>query len=868
MKTTIFFPILCCLASFVHAQLSLDFSSGNLRNWSGDTSKFALVAGALQLSDNSPGSANQAYLSIAAPTGADTSTTWEFLVNLAFSPSPTNFARIYLAASQSDLSKALNGYFVQVGGINGDSDALQLYRQDGDRVTPFLNGRSGGVGSPTVNVRVRVRRSSSGMWTLEADYEGGRTYVNEGSAQDRSYPTGAHFGWQCRYSATRNKAFSLDDVLVNPLFTDRSAPVLLGIAAIDAQNILLRFNESIDAASATNVNNYDLSPRAGNISTASVDPANPANIRVNLSEKMQNLREYTCSVTGIRDAAGNTAGSQSGKFTYFEISKAAEGDILISEIMADPTPSLGKLPVAEYLELWNVSNKVIALEELLISNGGTPLRIGTGLFLPNTFLTLCAPENAAGFQAFGSVQGVPNFPALSNSGDDISLRTTGGIVLNLVNYTLDWYRDEDKAQGGWSLERISAGVPADCPGNWQASKDPIGGTPGRINSVNNQLTDLSGPRLVTAVSLNPQELLLSFDEPLDPFSAEDPRRYALTDGIGVLDAVLQANQTTLILSLNAPLQVAKAYTLTLAPGVKDCLGNTQSRNQQILTGLPQAPVAGDLLINEILFNPKSGGSDFVEVYNNSNKLINLKGMLLINRQKTSGSIQSSVSTDYLLAPGRYLAIAESVQDLKQHFIIKDSLALLRNALPTLEDKEGNITLLYNNVRLDSFNYSSKLHSPLLDDEEGVSLERLNFELPTNASGNWHSAATSAGSATPGYTNSQLFSPGTSTGESIFRLEEAKFSPDGDGFQDVLLLPYQTDKPGYLANIIVFDVNARPVKRLARNESLATEGVLKWDGSTDELLRARIGLYVVWIELFEPNGNKSLQKLSCVLAGRL
>jgi hypothetical protein len=100
------------------------------------------------------------------------------------------------------------------------------------------------------------------------------------------------------------------------------------------------------------------------------------------------------------------------------------------------------------------------------------------------------------------------------------------------------------------------------------------------------------------------------------------------------------------------------------------------------------------------------------------------------------------------------------------------------------------------------------------------------------------------------------------------LEEAKFSPDGDGFQDVLLLPYQTDKPGYLANIIVFDVNGRQVKRLARNESLAAEGILKWDGTTDELLKARVGVYVIWIELFEPDGGKVLQKLSCVLAGRL
>lgn len=868
MKTTIFFPVLCCFVSFLQAQLSIDFSSGNFQGWSGDTSKFAVVNGTLQLSDNNPAASNQAYLSLPAQTSSESVTTWEFLINLAFSPSTTNFPRVYLAASQGNLGQALNGYFVQVGGINGDLDALQLCRQDGNNIVVLLNGRAGGAGTPTVNVRVRVKKSTTGSWTMEADYTGGRNFEAEGTVQDQTYATGSYFGWHCRYSSTRNKAFSLDDVLIDPLFADRTPPSLLGVEAVDAQTILLRFSEALDATTAIEVNRYDLNPAAGTISGARFNGGSTREILLNLSQPMQNLKEYTCTATGIRDAVGNVAGVQSGKFTYFEIGKVAVGDILISEIMADPTPALGTLPTVEYLELWNVSNKVIALEELQISNGGTPVRLGTGLFLPNTFLILCAPENVSDFQPFGPVQGVSGFPALTNSGDDVSLRSTSGVFISLVNYTDAWYRDVDKAQGGWALELINAAATLDCPGNWRASVDPTGGTPGRINSINNQVSDRSGPRLVTAVSLNAQELLLTFDEPLDPVSAEDITRYALTDGIGVVDAILQANKQGVQLILSAALQNAKAYTLTLAPGIQDCLGNRQNSSQQILTGLPQAPVNGDLIINEILFNPQSGGTDFVELYNKSQKLISLRGMLLINRQKTSGGIQSTITSDYLLAPGRYAAVAGSKADIQQRYIVKDSAAIFGNALPTLDDDAGNITLRFNNITLDSFNYSNDLHSPLLDDEEGVSLERLNFDLPTNSAGNWHSAAISAGGATPGYTNSQVYRPGTPQGDAVFRLDEAKFSPDGDGFQDVLLLPYQTNAPGYLANIIVFDVNGRPVKRLARSESLASEGILKWDGTTDELLKARVGVYVIWVELFEPGGGKSVQKLSCVLAGML
>lgn len=868
MKTTIFFPILCCFATFLQAQLSMDFSNGTFQGWSGDSSKFAVVNEVLQLMDNNPAAANQAYLSLPAATGSGVATSWEFLISLTFSPSTTNFPRVYLSASQSNLSQALNGYFVQVGGINGDLDALQLCRQDGNNVVVLLNGRAGGAGTATVNVRVRVKRSITGAWTMEADYAGGRSFVAEGTVQDQTYPTGSHFGWVCRYSATRNKAFFLDDVLIDPLFSDKTAPTLLGIEALNAQSILLRFSETLDATTASELNHYDLNPSAGNINSANLVAANPSQVLLTLSQALQNLREYTCTITGIRDVAGNAAGVQAGKFTYFEIGKVAVGDILISEIMADPTPALGTLPAVEYLEIWNVSNKVIALDELQISNGSTPVRLGTGLFLPHTFLILCAPENVSAFQPFGPVQGVTGFPALTNAGDDVSVRSTAGVFISLVNYTDAWYRDVDKAQGGWALELISSTATLDCPGNWRASVDPTGGTPGRTNSINNQISDRSGPRLLTAVSLNTQELLLTFDEPLDLVSAEEISHYALTDGITVVDAILQGNRSSVRLILSAALQNAKAYTLTLTRGIQDCLGNAQTTIQQILTGLPQAPAVGDLIVNEILFNPKSGGTDFIELYNKSQKLINLRGMLLVNRQKTSGGIQSTITADYLLAPGRYAAVAGSAADIQQRYIIKDSAAVFSNVLPTLDDDAGNITLRYNNITLDSFNYTKNLHSPLLNDQEGVSLERLSFDLPTNSTGNWHSAAISVGGATPGYTNSQLYRPGAAQGDAVFRLDEAKFSPDGDGFQDVLLLPYQTNAPGYLANIIVFDVNGRPVKRLARSESLASEGLLKWDGTTDELLKARVGVYVIWVELFEPSGGKSLQKLSCVLAGQL
>ncbi len=46
----------------------------------------------------------------------------------SFSSSATNNGRVYLASDQSDLTKPLNGYYLQFGEANSN-DAIELFRQ-------------------------------------------------------------------------------------------------------------------------------------------------------------------------------------------------------------------------------------------------------------------------------------------------------------------------------------------------------------------------------------------------------------------------------------------------------------------------------------------------------------------------------------------------------------------------------------------------------------------------------------------------------------------------------------------------------------------------------------------------------------------
>ncbi|WP_424059511.1 hypothetical protein, partial [Pedobacter sp.] len=65
-----------------------------------------------------------------------------------------------------------------------------------------------------------------------------------------------------------------------------------------------------------------------------------------------------------------------------------------------------------------------------------------------------------------------------------------------------------------------------------------------------------------------------------------------------------------------------------------------------------------MLISEILFNPRSGGVDFVEIYNNSNHEIDSKELQLANAKAAGApaSIKNVSSAKLMIAPGSYWVI--------------------------------------------------------------------------------------------------------------------------------------------------------------------------------------------------------------------
>ena len=145
------------------------------------------------------------------------------------------------------------------------------------------------------------------------------------------------------------------------------------------------------------------------------------------------------------------------------------------------------------------------------------------------------------------------------------------------------------------------------------------------------------------------------------------------------------------------------------------------------------------------------------------------------------------------------------------------------------------------------------------------MERIDFDRPTNESTNWHSAAESVGWATPGLENSQYY-PGQLTSD-VVSIEPEIFSPDNDGFDDILNINYTMANAGFVGSITIFDANGRLIRSLVQNELLAASGTISWDGLNNKREKARIGMYIVYFEVFDLDGNVSGVKKTCVVASK-
>ncbi len=544
-------------------------------------------------------------------------------------------------------------------------------------------------------------------------------------------------------------------------------------------------------------------------------------------------------------------------------------DILITEIMADPLPPV-MLPACEYIELFNRSDYDIYLSGWKISAGNSQAALPC--FIVKSKGYAVATGYGSSFE-IGNPSGiiyVEGFPVLNNTGQTITLRDKNNSVIHSVTYSDKWYKPEYKSEGGWSLEIIDVTNPCGKGGNWTASTDTKGGTPGKVNSAAGYNPDNTGPYVRRTAAISDSLIQIYFNESMRRLSLANLKSYFVENGIGYPAYVnpVQPDFSSIRLGFDKSFSKEVLYTIKLDSTIKDCAGNALKDNTRSVFAIPEAADSLDLVINEVLFNASDKGTDFVELCNRSKKLIDLQNFCI-----ASGKLFSEKAIDYIpvtgehfpLFPGEYAVISADTAILRHQYPHIDASCMIQaGTLTSLPDNEGIIVITDDRLNiLDELHYCEDIHFKLLSSSEGVSLERISTDRPTNDPNNWHSASEDCGFATPGDRNSQHsdFEPA----EKIITVYPEVFSPDNDGYNDYVNVYYSLDEPGSIASIVVFDSRGRPVRYLARNTMLGTQGAFIWDGTSENNMRASIGIYLIYTEIFDLNGKVYRFKNTCVLA---
>lgn len=848
------------------AQTADSFSDGDFANnpaWTGNPSEW-IVNPNLQLQSNNNQSNTSFYLS--TPSTAMAGFQWEWFTLLDFNPSSANYADVFLTASAADPTAAgTTGYFVRMGGTE---DELALYRKDpGGTIIKIIDGQNNTLNNSSNRFRVKVICTITNQWILQRDLTAtGNNYISEGVVTDATYTSGAFFCFAIRQSTTTFfRRHFFDDLLISPYQADLSPPALVSLFAIGPRQLDCLFDEALSLSSSQQVLHYTADCGLGYPVSAVRDPANPALVHLLFSNPFPTDTLCRLTLYNIEDLWQNTMPLASRSFVYHPVQRY---DIVISELMPDPSPPVS-LPASEWIELTNCSPYPINLAGWTIRTlTSTTASFPILILPPDSAIALCTTSAVPALQVWGNTIGLAGFPVLDNDQGALRLCDATGKTIHQLQYTNAWYSNTVKANGGWSLEMTDLKNPCTGMSNWKASAHPAGGTPGRKNSNSAPNPDSLPPQLLAAYATDSLHLILVFEEPLDSSSATRVEAYNIDGGIGHPDSVrLSPFFEQAELHLQMPIVANKKYGIT-ARNIRDCAGNLL-KEATAAGGKAVAVGAKDLILNELLFNPKSGGTDYLEYYNRSTKIIDLQALYLAGRDRTGQLTVPAplTTTNRLLFPGQYIVCTAAPELVKQQYLCRDTTVMIRIPnMPALPDDEGTIVLLdANGLIIDELHYSEDWHFQLISNREGVALERIDPNGNTQAATNWYSAATYCGYGTPTYANSQYRRQAIST--ATWSTNTDVFSPDQDGRDDQVLLQYRFPDNGFVASITIFDFAGRPVRQLRRNAICGATGSFAWDGLDNRHMPLPQGAYIVYVESFHPDGRREQEKMTVILTRR-
>ena len=609
------------------------------------------------------------------------------------------------------------------------------------------------------------------------------------------------------------------------------------------------------------------------------------------------------------DPRGGTPGEENseGAPDEPEKPKASPGDVLINEVMADPR-GLTKLPATEYVELHNTTDREINLEGWAFVYDKTSIPLPDAELPAGGYAVLYKAGREISVADGAAEVAVKRFPAnMINAGKPLALKDPSGTVIHSYTYPKakagrsiergegdKWHLSSDP-RGGTPGEENSEGGP-DEPEKPKASPGDV-----LINEVMADprgLTKLPATEYVELHNTTDHEINLEgwtfvYDKTAIPLpDAELPaggyavlykagREINVADGAAEVAVkrfpanmintgkplVLKDPSGTVIHSYTYPkakagrsIERGEGDTWHLSsdprggtPGEENSEGAPDKPDEPDEPNRPNEPDATEqvepreIILNEILFDPQPRGSEYIELYNRSERTLSTHGLAIALRKSDGhlGTRHSLTSLATTLAPGDYLVLTSDPNGVTS-LIRTPALDVIRRfKLPALNNQGATIVLLRaaDSTVIDEVTYSAKWHSSAVKIRRGVALERISPDGSSQEAANWTSASSETGYGTPGYKNSQS---GTSS-----QIEEGATisEPEYNASTRDYLIRYRMDKPDYRCQMAVYSNNGQKVAVIANNQLLTTEGEIRWDGAG-----LTPGVYIFYVELYHPDGS--------------
>lgn len=809
--------------------------------------------------DNSQAGTDYLFHAYPVVLNFDDTLIWQFKIRHSYLPSSANRWTFYIAAGNPSACMPCNETALAVGvNLNSSDDGLNLYHINANGIKRLTKGtfnweKSIGTGIGIVKI-IRLPNGTYQLWAANAA-DGLWQFCEE--VKSNIIPASCYFGISYTYSSAQDRKLWVDDISISskPIASDRFRVDTFYF--LSSRQLWVHFTAPIDPSSI-NASSVNFSPSMAGIRIESgcqyISVTFPEGSYDSISGQLHLIRLQSQGGLIIND-------------TILPISRVETRafDIVFSELMVDPTPTQG-LPPFEYIECYNRSNHDIAMSKWVLSNGSSKITL-PDIFLPRGSYLLITSKEAHGlFNHLNHV--IYELPSgfLNNEKGTLWLSNEKGEIISYVQYQSDYNTDKIKREGGWSLEIIDPDNPCGGSGNWAASRSLSGGTPGYTNSVAGKNPDRKRPFLSQIALPDDSTCILFFSELLHPYSLL-PENYTLQSiGHPVQTSFFQNNGRAIELKFNETLQKDVYYHLAVASDVTDCVAQPVTDTLPAIT-LPELPDSGEIVINEILFETDDTLTEFVELYNATEKFLDAGSLYLIRLDTISGEVISGVQPlprGLIMGPGSYLAITNDADKLLKYYHSPFPGNIFSwGKIFTLPDLGARLELQRGDGRvIDQAVYSSAMHFPLLQRTRGVSIERVNPRTSGLRADNWHSAAASAGYATPGAKNSQ-FIVEQKNNNNWLCIRNSTFSPNNDGVDDILTIDIKPSEPSTMVTLSLYTAEGRWVRHIAYQQYIGSEATFTWDGTVNgRLLPA--GIYILYARLMNSKHIIGEQKKTCTL----